>query len=391
MPCVRAAASTTSDSDQDPMITPATTLDVDDLDLYDEQDQDEDNDVDQDGQPVMKPEDIQLWLPSQLSQRYQSLPSMAEAVRLESRLREAQAYDALGDIRRLRRVIMGVSEFRRANVSGTGNKANTRTRTLYTSFQDKIKVCAARYRAAYRALKSTDPDGSWTNVLRPLAREDIRGPGKDDDALGEGRFEMSWIWLVPGVQTGETTCDTQSEEFVSSMRVQWFRSRARAERWEEEKIILQEEMRRVLEFFEWKQSWWLKQVQRRDDATPLVQRGLTAYAHKQSEMYGRLVDKFFARWNSVFDACSLRPEWRSRYLVDPMEDVQEYSDANRTQGSGSSSTGIPIAGRSQGITRTLVPTLGERPLYPSLHARPEDVLSSDSGEESGADIMQCSD
>ena len=43
------------------------------------------------------------------------------------------------------------------------------------------------------------------------------------------------------------------------MQVEWSKSKARAERWREEVILLSEEMRRVLVYFEWKARWWMIQ------------------------------------------------------------------------------------------------------------------------------------
>ena len=44
---------------------------------------------------------------------------------LERQLREPQADDALADIRCQRCVIQGLWQFKKLNVSGTGNKPNT--------------------------------------------------------------------------------------------------------------------------------------------------------------------------------------------------------------------------------------------------------------------------
>ena len=41
------------------------------------------------------------------------------------------------------------------------------------------------------------------------------------------------------------------------MRVQWTTSHARMERWAEEVELLQEEMRQVVMFLEWKSENWL--------------------------------------------------------------------------------------------------------------------------------------
>ena len=51
------------------------------------------------------------------------------------------------------------------------------------------------------------------------------------------------------------------------MRVEWTKTRARAERWSEEVILLNEEMQHILRYFEWKAGWWMMRRGLRHDAT----------------------------------------------------------------------------------------------------------------------------
>jgi len=43
------------------------------------------------------------------------------------------------------------------------------------------------------------------------------------------------------------------------MRVEWAKTKARADRWHEEVLLVSEEMCRVLYFFQWKAEWWASQ------------------------------------------------------------------------------------------------------------------------------------
>jgi hypothetical protein len=49
----------------------------------------------------------------------------------------------------------------------------------------------------------------------------------------------------------------------SQVRVEWCKARARAMHWSEEVELLQEEMRRVLQFFGWQATWWDSQREHR--------------------------------------------------------------------------------------------------------------------------------
>jgi hypothetical protein len=41
-----------------------------------------------------------------------------------------------------------------------------------------------------------------------------------------------------------------------ALRVEWCKTRARAHRWQEECLLLAEEIRRVLAYFNWRMEWW---------------------------------------------------------------------------------------------------------------------------------------
>jgi hypothetical protein len=140
----------------------------------------------------LRPESISLYMPSGVPM---DLISSASLVEKERRLRQAQAEDALVELRRLLRVRFGLRNFKFMQV-GHSQKANTRMRTLLTRFQERISRCADRYRVAQSALLRLDPDGSWTDHLLELKAEHIRGPGRESEDESEGRRELSWIWMV---------------------------------------------------------------------------------------------------------------------------------------------------------------------------------------------------
>jgi len=95
--------------------------------------------------PNALPENIALYLPSSLPSHIRALPELKDICQLEQRLREPQAEDALGEIRRQRRVIQGLWYFKKLNVSGTGNRPNTKMLTLYKHFENKTQQAAEKY------------------------------------------------------------------------------------------------------------------------------------------------------------------------------------------------------------------------------------------------------
>jgi hypothetical protein len=90
-----------------------------------------------------------------------------------------------------------------------------------------------------------------------------------------------------------------------ALRIEWCKARARAHRWQEECLLLAEEMRRVLAFFSWQAEDWRRTAQKVEtqlptsletievvataeiDAKNVVREGKIAYAHRQ----GNLRDK----------------------------------------------------------------------------------------------------
>ena len=99
------------------------------------------------------------------------------------------------------------------------------------------------------------------------------------------------------------------------MRVEWAQCVARADRWEEEVILLQEEMRRVVCFLEWKSKDWVSKAGvRASVVTPEIRSGLSAYAHKQGSIFRNLAIRFCQRWDSTLVSLSLPHAWATEFL-----------------------------------------------------------------------------
>jgi len=71
-------------------------------------------------------ESLLLWLPSLLPADILSTPSLLDITSKECCLRIAQADDALAEICHQHRIMAGLYQFKKLNVSGTGNKLNMR-------------------------------------------------------------------------------------------------------------------------------------------------------------------------------------------------------------------------------------------------------------------------
>ena len=165
--------------------------------------------------PGADPQLDQLFLPSGIPYGMRVTEGVRGLVAKEIRLRVAQAEDALYQIRRSLRIRKGLVHYKHIHVDGPSQSRNTRARGLLDRFQDKLDRHVARYQAAHGALCSLDPGGAWESRLKQLAKKDVRGPGRDNEAspvdeyghrksrqqlqrevASEGRYEPSWIWLA---------------------------------------------------------------------------------------------------------------------------------------------------------------------------------------------------
>ena len=269
--------------------------------------------------PREKAEQIKLWLPSHLDMSERDSLCLGGVVTSEKELRFGQIYDSLDELCKVRRIRRGLVVFHKVQLAGEGQKTQTQSRAVIHSIQERIDRAARRYRVARAALLRLDPSGSWQELYRVLDDRDNRGPGKEPEEVSasDGRYSPSWIWLTSlNATTGDATQSTISPDEVNEdMRVEWAQCIARAERWEEEVVLLQEEMRRVVCFLEWKSRDWVSKTGvRANVVTPEVRSGLSAYACKQASVFRNLATRFCRRWHSTLDTLSLSNAWATEFL-----------------------------------------------------------------------------
>lgn len=119
------------------------------------------------------PEKIHIYLPSELPSGVRADLCMKGLCEVEDRLRNAQAFEALSDLRRQLRTRTLTAKFKSRNISGQG--AWTRLRTLQDGIEVRIKAARVRYCAARTALLSLRGPGDWEKVLQELKQQDVRG------------------------------------------------------------------------------------------------------------------------------------------------------------------------------------------------------------------------
>jgi len=259
-----------------------------------------------------KPETWSLFLPSAIPSDDRSL-CYKGVIETEKVLRLAQLQDGLVDLRRFRRSLRNLRLYFRKNMAGEGQKTQTKSRTIETGVNNRIKRAVCRYRIAYNALLELDPTGNWTSEYHELRDEDNRGPLKEaeEEGTGDGRYTPSWIWAAPSATTlpGDGPAAEQ-QEVNETARYEWMTCRARADRWAEEEELLQEEMRRVIVYLEWKSRAWSERVGARvGSCTPDIQNGIDAYSRKQAHIHRELAISFASLWLPYYDRFAYDTTW----------------------------------------------------------------------------------
>ncbi|KAG1896094.1 uncharacterized protein F5891DRAFT_983786 [Suillus fuscotomentosus] len=139
---------------------------------------------------------IQLFLPSSLPS---SFPCDNCLLRFEWDLRQAQANDALDDLRTVINMTYHLYKYK-----------NTFVQAKYTAARDALIMLASKL----------GKNNDWQRILKPLDRAKDVVPLNHDKGKTVGQQNISWIWKTPGVS------NNQEEGLQDSLHVEWCKARA---------------------------------------------------------------------------------------------------------------------------------------------------------------------
>ncbi|KAJ3516504.1 hypothetical protein NMY22_g14191 [Coprinellus aureogranulatus] len=254
---------------------------------------------------TVKAYELPLWLPSQIGRRAEFPRDLA---RIEFRLRTGQAQDALSTIRRNLQRRVTVWDLKDRWLRGQG--ANTRALNLLSTLQKKIQDAKEEYNQARVALLSLAPILGEKDVekvflkledshLKPLSADSVTAPSQ-----GQTRqVEKSWIWNHPGAAN-----DNVTKYEAETRKIEWAKTRARSHRYQEEVLIVEEEMQRTLRFFQWKEDQWrlrapVMELDARQNGTapPSSEHaeGLRAYSERQASIWKGMRLSCLKKWAKV--------------------------------------------------------------------------------------------
>jgi hypothetical protein len=264
-------------------------------------------------------EHINLWMPSDLPAAVRLSVCSQAAVNAEFQLLLTETHDSLVSVRKYRRLYSATCSFYKGEYRA--ESTTTRRQTEMTQAGEKIDASRILYQTSWSAAYELNGTGKWLDDYRRLEKKDIRGPnpGGDGEDLeahggshprtrdrGRGQYEDSWIWRTIMVE----------DEPVDQVRVQWAKAKANQDRWDEEFLLVLEEMRRTIASFEWQIRWWKTQQNRRElDSTPNLHQALTAYARRQADEWQKRADLFATTWIPELRDCGRPHLLPSRYNV----------------------------------------------------------------------------
>ncbi|KAJ7156814.1 hypothetical protein C8R43DRAFT_1125395 [Mycena crocata] len=274
--------------------------------------------------PGVQVYEMPLWLPSAIMKlpgaaRRAVPPILKEAQLHEYRLRVGQSNEALDEIRR--QLLVRTHLFKVKDAYSRGVRENTRSSDKIDVCNDRIRRMTAQYRAARAVLVVLGPvlkKDEWEKTLKPLLDSDVRGmpratfgdPERQKATRHRNRRRVtkkrrtskrtapatvSWIWIVQAqqVKAGEPAAMNEA------LRIEWAKARARSLRWGEEIDLLEEEMRRIVQFLSWRSEWWEGRVDLRGLPDGPQREGETAYAMRQAKLQADTCTRFLELWKDL--------------------------------------------------------------------------------------------
>jgi hypothetical protein len=282
-------------------------------------------------------EAVRLFLPSDILDATKRAKACAVGLpAVEESLRVGEAREVLHALRQGLRTHTMTNRFRLRNC--TGQRMLTRGQGILRHINVKIHKAKIRYCYVRNALKCLKGDGPWEKELAVLEDSDVRAlneralPEEEAEqrkavldyeeiaeeggvaafgvvALGEGRCTLLWIWysarpeepteaeLVEGMLI-DFRVALYSQELA--LRVEWCKAYACMRCWHEDVVLVEEEMRRTIEYGHLAGHVWAERadVQAGTVDDELLE-GLAAYAHEQEDREATTSNNLTKKWAGI--------------------------------------------------------------------------------------------
>lgn len=172
------------------------------------------------------PQSINLYMPSDIPIDLRPTYCDPALIEMEANIRLACCADHVQELRRQLHLRVYLNKLKVKNI--TGQRGNTRARSMQDTVDEKVSAAASAYRkarAAYAALKGTE--GAWAKRYRVLEDRDVVGLGERVQSeiqrleeertrrlvrhgradipitSGESRRKISWLWYTGALDEEE--------------------------------------------------------------------------------------------------------------------------------------------------------------------------------------------
>ncbi|KAF8210714.1 hypothetical protein K438DRAFT_97234, partial [Mycena galopus ATCC 62051] len=300
-------------------------------------------------------EAVRLFMPSDILDGKKCVRACAMGLpAVEADLRVGEAREALHALRQGLRTRTMTNRFRLRHC--TGQRMLTLGQGILRQINLKIHKAKLRYRYVRNALKRLKGDGPWEKELQVLEDNDVRALNERaltaeeteqrkaihdyEDvaeeggvaafgvvALGEGRRTLSWIWYSARPE------DPTEAELVEALRVEWCKAYAPMRRWHEDVVLVEEEMRRTIEYGHWAAGEWARRADARAGVVEdEVLEGLKVYAREQEVRETTTCETLTAKWAGMREkgrAYLARETAPGVEVVVPLDDEEDGGEDGR--------------------------------------------------------------
>ena len=159
------------------------------------------------------PEDVSLWLPSQLPQEDRQRVCIPGLPVIEEKLRTAQCHGALESVRHVLKIKSRLIKFKHKNVRG--QRDGTHSRAIIDRVHEKARTTAAKYRAARATKLMLSGPGEWENELQVLADADIRAYQDPKQLLRKRGWQGT-------IEDEHLSSNVQADDFEEVMETEGF-------------------------------------------------------------------------------------------------------------------------------------------------------------------------
>ncbi|KAG8744966.1 hypothetical protein FRC12_014689 [Ceratobasidium sp. 428] len=251
-----------------------------------------------------EPESTDLGLPSSFAAETLDAAGLSSLVDLERDLRRSMCNDSLESLRSLLGARAFAINYKKRHERG--QVQNTRSEAAIRRHTAKIEKTRWRYNNSRDALFRLGPNDTDANRYQIIKDEDLKSLKsyleEDSRGTGQGYSSMPWIWR-------NNPSANHNRWQVEALKTEWFRSRERYRRWEEQLVLLKREMTMAIRTFRTREDVW-KWRGESGSATP----GMRGYAIRQSRFFGELARRALHAFRPNLNDDIVTLKWSEAWL-----------------------------------------------------------------------------